>query len=133
MLAVRRLLHHKPDDPKFGTYHTVQDADGNFQSTLRLIHRAQAAARLRKREYKGEVCGAVPRWKQSCQPPACFGMILKHRRKPQSCRLQRRCRGRRNAAQSAMQPAKCDGMALVWRVHRKGAESHRATCTFLIL
>ena len=77
MLAVRRLLHHKPDDPKFGTYHTVQDADGNFQSTLRLIHRAQAAARLRKREYKGEVCGAVPRWKQSCQPPACFGMILK--------------------------------------------------------
>ena len=57
MLAVRRLLHHKPDDPKFGTYHTVEDADGNFQSTLRLIHRAQAAARSRKREYKGEVCG----------------------------------------------------------------------------
>ena len=76
---------------------------------------------------------AVPRWKQRRQLPACFGMILKQRRKPQSCLLQRRCRGRRNAAQSDMQPAKCDGMALVWRVHRKGAESHRATCTFLIL
>ena len=56
MLAVRRLLHHKPGDPKFGTYDTVKDADGNFQSTLRLIRRAQAAARLRKREYKGEKC-----------------------------------------------------------------------------
>ena len=56
MLAVRRLLHHKPDDPTYGTYHTVEDADGNFQSTLRLIPRAQAAAGLRKPEYKGEVC-----------------------------------------------------------------------------
>ena len=55
---MRRLLHHKPGDPKFGSYDTVKDADGNFQCTLRLTKRAQAAARLGTREYKGEVSGS---------------------------------------------------------------------------
>ena len=55
---MRRLLHSKPGDDPFGIYHTVQDADGNFQCTLRLSKRAQAAARLGTREYKGEVSGS---------------------------------------------------------------------------
>ena len=38
--AVRRLLHSKPGDVPFGIYKTVKDADGNFQSTLRLTNRA---------------------------------------------------------------------------------------------
>eukprot|EP00435_Cladocopium_sp_Y103_P051854 s376_g16.t1 len=51
----RRLLHKTPDDPPFGTYHTVKDEEGKFRSTLRLSDKAFAAARLRKREYEGEV------------------------------------------------------------------------------
>eukprot|EP00435_Cladocopium_sp_Y103_P045450 s376_g13.t1 len=51
----RRLLHKAPDDPPFGTYHTVKDEEGKFRSTLRLSDKAFAAARLRQREYEGEV------------------------------------------------------------------------------
>ena len=114
MLAVRRFI----------TSLTILNLGPIIQSRMRTATfspRCDSFTELKQLPVWGngstkEKC-AVPRWKQSCQPPACFGMILKHRRKPQSCRLQRRCRGRRNAAQSAMQPAKCDGMALVWRVH----------------
>eukprot|EP00435_Cladocopium_sp_Y103_P054573 s1802_g17.t2 len=52
-----RLHHAKAGDPPFGTYDTVKDEEGNFQSTLRLSERSRAAARLRKRQYEGEVCG----------------------------------------------------------------------------
>ena len=55
---MRRLLHSKPGDDPFGIHKTVKDADGNFQSALRLTNRAQAAARLGNREYKGEVCSS---------------------------------------------------------------------------
>ncbi|CAL1132263.1 unnamed protein product [Cladocopium goreaui] len=43
-----------------GTYETLKDVDGNFQSTLRLTDRAREAARLRNGEYKGEVCPTKP-------------------------------------------------------------------------
>eukprot|EP00435_Cladocopium_sp_Y103_P042396 s376_g11.t1 len=51
----RRLLHSPNEAPRFGTYHTVKDEEGNFRSTLRLSETASAAAGLRKREYEGEV------------------------------------------------------------------------------
>eukprot|EP00435_Cladocopium_sp_Y103_P000015 s6761_g1.t1 len=51
------LLHTKPREPPFGTYETVKHEKGKVQSTLKLSEKARAAARLRKRQYEGEVCG----------------------------------------------------------------------------
>eukprot|EP00435_Cladocopium_sp_Y103_P003983 s2263_g1.t1 len=59
-ISCLRLLHAEPGDPPFGTYDTVEGADGNFHSTLQLTERAQKAARLKKREYEGEVCSTGP-------------------------------------------------------------------------
>lgn len=52
---MRRALHAKTGDPPFGKYETVKDEEGNFRSTLRLSERARDVARLRKRQYEGEV------------------------------------------------------------------------------
>ena len=50
-LGVRRLLHSVPGDPPFGTYETIENADGKFQTKLVLAENARGAARLRKKEY----------------------------------------------------------------------------------
>eukprot|EP00435_Cladocopium_sp_Y103_P063035 s399_g24.t1 len=50
----RRLRHSDPEDPTFGTYHTVRDKEGLYHSTLRLSDKARAAARLKKIKYEGE-------------------------------------------------------------------------------
>ena len=62
---MRRLLHSVPGDPPFGTYETIENADGKFQSKLVLAENARGAARLRKKEYRGPVCRTKPEAEQA--------------------------------------------------------------------
>ena len=129
--AVRRLLHSKPGDDPFGIHKTVKDADGNFQSALRLTNRAQAAARLGNREYKGEVCSS--KMEADVSAARVFWEELRVQERAEKLEPSKKVRKEKDAAQSAMQSAKRDGMAHARRVHRKGSESHQSPVASLTL
>ena len=129
--AVRRLLHSKPGDDPFGIHKTVKDADGNFQSALRLTNRAQAAARLGNREYKGEVCSS--KMEAEVSAARVFWEELRVQERAEKLEPSKKVRKEKDAAQSAMQSAKRDGMAHARRVHRKGSESHQSPVASLTL
>ena len=121
-LGVRRLLHSAPGNPPFGTYETLgfhksqtedrqvtlENADGKFQSKLVLAENARGAARLRKKEYRGQVCCTKPEAEQAAARVFWDDSFVI---KGESCKARAFKEGLQRRVQSAK---RCMVMALAW-------------------
>eukprot|EP00435_Cladocopium_sp_Y103_P074458 s171_g48.t2 len=97
-----RLLHSEPGDPPFGTYETLEDADGNFKSKLLLTDNARVTARLRKQEYRGKVRRTKPEAEQAAARVFWDDSLVKER----AAKLEPSKKAKRNVKRSAEASAK---------------------------